>query len=83
MLGTVKLDNNLLTCDQGNFNQITAWSRSQILATVVRDTCSTTVPPAAPLNGLGFTRGMDCKSNPVITQLLHITHVTNVSKITL
>ena len=27
MLGRVKLDNTPLTCDQGNFNQIAAWSR--------------------------------------------------------
>ena len=46
MLGRVKLDNTLLTCDQGNFNQITARSRNQTIVTVVRDTCTTTVPPA-------------------------------------
>ena len=45
-LGRVKLDNTLLTCDRGNFNQITARSRNQTLVTVVRDTCITTVPPA-------------------------------------
>ena len=45
MLGRVKLDNTLLTFDHGNFNQITAWSRNQTLVIVVRDTCSTTVPP--------------------------------------
>ena len=46
MLGRVKLDNTLLTCDQGNFNQITARSRALTQVTVVRDTCTTTVPAA-------------------------------------
>ena len=46
MLGRVKLNNTLLTCDQGNFNQITARGRNRTLVTVVRDTCTTTVPPA-------------------------------------
>ena len=46
MLSRVKLDNTLLTCDQGNFHQITARSRNSTLATVVRDTCTTTDPPA-------------------------------------
>ena len=50
MLGRVKPDNTLLTCDQGNFNQITAWGRNQTLVTVVRDTCTTTVPPAPLCN---------------------------------
>ena len=31
-------------CDQGNFNQITAWSWNRTLVTVVRGTCTTTVP---------------------------------------
>ena len=44
-LGRVKLDNTLLTCDEGNFNQITARSRNRTLVTVVRGTCSTTVSP--------------------------------------
>ena len=44
MLGRVKLDNTLLTCDQGNFNRITARSRNWTLVTTVRDTCTTTVP---------------------------------------
>ena len=43
MLGRVKLDNTLLTCDHGNFNQITARSRNRTLVTVVRDTCTTIV----------------------------------------
>ena len=43
MLGRVKLDNTLVKCDQGNFNQITARSWNQTLVTVVRDTCTTTV----------------------------------------
>ena len=33
MLGKVKLDNTLLTFDQGNFNQITARSRNRTLVT--------------------------------------------------
>ena len=45
MLGGDKLDNTLLTCDQGNFNQITARNRNRTLITVVRDMCTTTVPP--------------------------------------
>ena len=44
-LGRVKLENTLLTCDKGNFNQIAALSRNRTLVTVVRDTCTTTVPP--------------------------------------
>ena len=48
MLGRVKLDNTLLTCDQGNFNQITARSQNQTLVIVVRDTCTITVTPALP-----------------------------------
>ena len=43
-----KLNNTLLTCDQGNFNQATARSQNRIQVTVVRDTCTTTVPPALP-----------------------------------
>ena len=43
MFGRVKLDNTLLTCDQGNLNQITARSRNRTLVTVVRDTCTITV----------------------------------------
>ena len=46
MFGRVKLDNTLLIFDQGNFNQITARSQSQILITVVRDTSDTSVSPA-------------------------------------
>ena len=45
MIGRGKLDNTLLTCDQGNFNQITAQSRNRTLVTVMRDTSTTTVPP--------------------------------------
>ena len=58
MFGRVKLDNTLFTYDQGNFNQITAWNRSRVLATVMRDTCTTTVllalfpPPKDLLHGL-------------------------------
>ena len=46
MLGRVKLGHTLLTGDQGSFNQTTAWNLNQTLVTVVRDTCTTTVPPA-------------------------------------
>ena len=42
MLARFKLDNTLLTCDQGNFNQITARGRNRTLVTVVRDTCTST-----------------------------------------
>ena len=44
-LGGVKLDHTLLTCDQGNFNQITTRLWNRTLVTVVRDTCTTTVLP--------------------------------------
>ena len=46
MLGRDELDSTLLTCDHGNFNQITAWSWDRTQVTVVRDTCTTSVPPA-------------------------------------
>ena len=46
MLGRVKLDNILLTRDQGNFSHITPWSRNRTSVTVVTDTCTTTAPPA-------------------------------------
>ena len=46
MLGRGKLDNILLTCDQGSLNQITARSGNRTPVTVVRDTCTTNVPPA-------------------------------------
>ena len=49
MLGRVKLENTLLTCDIGNFNEITARSRNQTLVTVMRDPCTTTVQPAPPI----------------------------------
>ena len=48
LLGRVKLDNTLLTCDQGNFNQMIVWSQNGTLVTVVRDRCTTTVPPVSP-----------------------------------
>ena len=35
---------------KGNFNQITARSRNRTLVTVVRDTCTTTVPPVPLTN---------------------------------
>ena len=34
MLGTVKLDDTLLTCDQDDFNQLTARSRNRTLVSV-------------------------------------------------
>ena len=43
LLGRVKLDNTLHTCDQGKFKQITARSRNPTPVTVVRDLCTTTV----------------------------------------
>ena len=51
MFGRDKLDNILLTCDQGNFNQITECCRNRTPITLVKDTCTTTVPPA-PLSPL-------------------------------
>ena len=54
MLGRVKLGNTLLTCDQGNFNQITARSRNRTLVTVVRDMYTTTVPPAPQVSNCEF-----------------------------
>ena len=56
MLGRVKLNITLLTCDQGNFNQITAWSRNRTLVTGVRDTCTTPVPPALDRAWVYFTQ---------------------------
>ena len=53
MLGRVKLDNTLLTCDKSKFNQITAQSRNRTLVTVVRDTCVITVPPAPMTSQFG------------------------------
>ena len=55
MLGRVKLGNTLLTCDQGNFNQITACSRNRTLVTVVRDTCTITVPLATMLSQISMS----------------------------
>ena len=46
MVSRDKLDNTLLTSNQGNFNQITAQSQNRTLVTVVRNTCTTAVPPA-------------------------------------
>ena len=45
VLGRVKRDNTFLTCNQGNFNLITARNWNQTLVTMVRDMCTTTVPP--------------------------------------
>ena len=47
ILGRVKLDNIFLTCNQGNFNQVTTRSRNQTLVTVVRYvhySCATSTP---------------------------------------
>ena len=41
MFGRVKLDNTVVACDQGNFNQITARGRNRTRVTVVRDKCTT------------------------------------------
>ena len=49
MLGKDKLENTLLTCHQSNFNQITTLSLNRTLITVVRYTCTITVPPALPM----------------------------------
>ena len=38
----------LFSHDQGNFNQITVRSTNRTLVTVVRDTCTTTVPQTPP-----------------------------------
>ena len=48
MLGRDKFNKTLLRCGQDNFNQITAWIRGRTLVTVMRDTCTATVPPAPP-----------------------------------
>ena len=58
VLGGDKLDNTLLTCHQGNFSHITPRSRNRILVTVVRDTCTTTVPPVTS----GFVKSPDLKA---------------------
>ena len=50
MLGRVKMNNTLLTYDKGNFNQMTARSWNRTVVTMVRDTSTTTVPPAARTN---------------------------------
>ena len=61
MLATVKLDNSLLTCDQGNFNQITARSRKRTLVTVVGDTCTTTAISTPKVTAaLALPNKMEC-----------------------
>ena len=50
MPGRVKLDNTLLTCDQGNFNQITARSRYQKLFTEVKERYASTLPTPRLIN---------------------------------
>ena len=45
MLGRDTLESTLLTCDQDNFDQITARSWNRTLVSVVRDTCNTTGLP--------------------------------------
>ena len=52
MLRRVKLDNTLLTYNQGNFKQATAWIPNQTLVTEVRETCTSTVPPVSLVNPL-------------------------------
>ena len=47
MVGRVRLDNTLLKCDKGNFNQVTARSQNQILVIVMRDMCTATVLAAS------------------------------------
>ena len=54
MFGRVKLDNTLLTCDQANFNHIIARSWNLTRVTVVKDTCTTTVPPV-PVVSITFS----------------------------
>ena len=44
----VKLDNTLLTCDKGNFNQVTARNRNRTLVTVVGHTCTTYCATSIP-----------------------------------
>ena len=68
MLGRVKLDNTRLTCDQGNFNHITARSRNRIQFTEVSDACDTTVPPTPHRIKLTFVFNAyqeDCKARAV------------------
>ena len=57
-LGKVRLHNIYLTRDQGNFNQVTTWSRNRTLVTVVTDTCTTTVPPAPLMSPVPFTNSL-------------------------
>ena len=57
VLGRIKLNNTLLTCEQGNFNQVIARSRNLIPVTVVRDTCTTTVPPSTSFLPSNTTQG--------------------------
>ena len=54
MLGRVKLENILLTCDQGNFNQITERSKNRTLVTVVRDKCTINVSLAPQQSAIHF-----------------------------
>ena len=90
MLGRVKLDNTLLTCDQGNFNQITARSRNRALVTVVRHVhyhCATSTsavegPVGGPamfksLHGCVWQRGSRVK-----TQMASCRHYAGAKTIT-
>lgn len=45
MFSTVKQDNTILTCDKGSFNQIRARGWNRTLVKLVRDSCTTTLPP--------------------------------------
>ena len=87
MLGRVKLDNTLLTCDKGNFNQITARSRNRTLITMVRGTCTTTLPPAPLL----MSKPKTILSHRIVIRMSHnvaemrhgwITIVANIRRIT-
>ena len=82
MLGRDKLDNTLLTCDQGNFNQITARSRNQTLVTVVRDMCPTSVPPAprlVPRNCQKLTSFRKVKNWSYVNSLSFLRALANIS----
>ena len=57
----------LLTCDQGNFNHVTARSRNRTIVTVVRDTCTTTVASAPPLQAIYMESGQRVTLTPETT----------------
>ena len=74
MLRRDKLENTLLPCEQGNFDKITARSRNRTLVTVVRDTCTTTVPPAPHKcqNVQGQILALNKPKNANINRLIYI-----------